>query len=102
MTSAWERHLRGDDMRERLLEVGDEVGGILEADGQANQRPARPLAHHAVGAARVDGHREALEAAPAVAQLEALERVDHAHHLRAAAARELEGEEPGGTAVVAL
>src|SRR5688572_33021482 len=81
---------------EALRQVGDEVLGILEPDVQPDQRPARPRAD-AARLVDVVRHDEALEAAPAVAEREALEVVDERGELRVAAVGELHAEKAGGS-----
>src|SRR6185312_11095570 len=78
---------------ESTLEVGDEVLGLLEPDVEPDERSARPR-FRAARALEVRGHDEALIAAPAVAEREALEALDERRDLRARARRELHAEKP--------
>src|SRR6187402_2893006 len=82
------------DFRERLLEIREEIGRILEADLQAHERAASPVSNrtHPFDVRR---HHEALVAAPAVAEREEFQRLDEGGRLRLRR-RELDREEAGG------
>ena len=80
-------------------EVGDQIVGILEADVEPDER-ALPFAAGR-GAHRVGRDRQALEAAPAVADAEQLEPVDQPRPRRRVAAVQDEGEEAGRALEVA-
>src|SRR3546814_2124812 len=59
---------------QRLFDIGDQVGGVLEPDLEAHEGAV--MIRRAERAMRVGGGRQAFEAAPAIADPEQIERVD--------------------------
>src|ERR1019366_1559726 len=58
-------------------EIGDQVGGVFQADVQAHQRPGQAARKAAVGELVAGGNGQAFEAAPGKAQAEQAQGVEH-------------------------
>src|SRR6185312_14315157 len=90
----------GGDRGQSLLQVCFEVVGVFESGIESDNTGA---VSRAVGRVEVIAHHEAGDAAPAIADLEELERINKLLHLRfAEALMEDDGEQAGGAGEVSL
>ena len=70
-----------------MIEVGDEVVGILQAHMQAQHGAARLGIRQGPRRAQIDGYHQAFEAAPGIAEAEDAEGVEEGMGLRLVAIR---------------